>query len=76
MFVQFFFKFFKYFCSKIFQKKVDGVIISNTTIKRPDYLTNKNKNETGGLSGRPLKNVSNDLIKKMFLLTNGLKLKI
>ncbi|KAI0085842.1 dihydroorotate dehydrogenase [Irpex rosettiformis] len=34
---------------------VDGVVVSNTTIKRPDSLLSSNKIETGGLSGPPLK---------------------
>ncbi|KAI0690219.1 dihydroorotate dehydrogenase [Cytidiella melzeri] len=34
---------------------VDGVIVSNTTIKRPSSLTDANKVEVGGLSGPPLK---------------------
>ncbi|KAI6042041.1 Dihydroorotate dehydrogenase-domain-containing protein [Pisolithus marmoratus] len=34
---------------------IDGVIVSNTTIARPSSLTDANKAETGGLSGRPLK---------------------
>ncbi|RCK63287.1 Dihydroorotate dehydrogenase (quinone), mitochondrial [Candida viswanathii] len=41
------------------QAKVDGIIISNTTIQRPvdKLLTTDQKliNETGGLSGKPLK---------------------
>ncbi|EDO14979.1 hypothetical protein Kpol_387p5 [Vanderwaltozyma polyspora DSM 70294] len=38
--------------------KIDGIIVSNTTIQRPDSLKTKDKtlvNQTGGLSGRPLK---------------------
>ncbi|CAF1576385.1 unnamed protein product [Rotaria magnacalcarata] len=35
--------------------KVDGLIISNTTIARMDTLKSEHRNETGGLSGRPLK---------------------
>ncbi|KAI0342993.1 hypothetical protein BDW22DRAFT_1329562 [Trametopsis cervina] len=34
---------------------VDGVIVSNTTIKRPASLLDANKAEAGGLSGPPLK---------------------
>ncbi|KAI0741482.1 hypothetical protein C8Q80DRAFT_1221523 [Daedaleopsis nitida] len=34
---------------------VDGVIVSNTTIQRPAGLSDPNKHEQGGLSGRPLK---------------------
>ncbi|EPT01269.1 hypothetical protein FOMPIDRAFT_1023363 [Fomitopsis schrenkii] len=34
---------------------VDGVIVSNTTVRRPKDLSDPNKLETGGLSGPPLK---------------------
>ncbi|KAF9815999.1 hypothetical protein IEO21_04249 [Rhodonia placenta] len=34
---------------------VDGVIVSNTTVRRPDSLIDPNKAEAGGLSGAPLK---------------------
>lgn len=35
--------------------KIDGLIVSNTTIARSDKLINASRKETGGLSGRPLK---------------------
>jgi dihydroorotate dehydrogenase len=35
--------------------RIDGLIVSNTTIARMDTLKNEHRNETGGLSGRPLK---------------------
>ena len=34
--------------------KITGLIISNTTISRKFQLSDKNKTEVGGLSGRPL----------------------
>lgn len=34
--------------------KLDGLIVSNTTIARPDTLASRHRSETGGLSGRPL----------------------
>ncbi|KAI9063868.1 hypothetical protein FKP32DRAFT_1611618 [Trametes sanguinea] len=34
---------------------VDGVIVSNTTIRRPAGVSDPNKHEQGGLSGPPLK---------------------
>ncbi|KAH9931904.1 uncharacterized protein B0H18DRAFT_1083415 [Fomitopsis serialis] len=34
---------------------VDGVIVSNTTIRRPKDLSDPNRGEVGGLSGPPLK---------------------
>ena len=42
--------------------KIDGVIATNTTISR-DGLSSENKNETGGLSGKPLTNRSTEVIR-------------
>ena len=50
---------------------IEGLIISNTTIERPKNLLSKNKNEIGGLSGKPLFVQSTLSLKKMFSLTNG-----
>ncbi|XP_019871041.2 dihydroorotate dehydrogenase (quinone), mitochondrial [Aethina tumida] len=51
---------------------VDGLIISNTTVERPDSLMNESsKEETGGLSGKPLKNMSTTMIAEMRELTQG-----
>ena len=62
----------KYFYFIFFIKKtIDGLIVSNTTITRPNSLKNKNKIETGGLSGQPLKKMSNKVTERMYELTNG-----
>ena len=37
------------------REKVDAIIVSNTTIDRPDTLRSPHAAETGGLSGAPLK---------------------
>jgi len=50
---------------------VDGLIISNTTIARPNTLISPFKKEEGGLSGSPLLSPSTKLIKEMFKLTHG-----
>jgi dihydroorotate dehydrogenase len=42
--------------------KIDGVIATNTTISR-EGLTSESKNETGGLSGKPLTSRSTEVIK-------------
>ncbi len=42
--------------------KIDGIIATNTTIRR-DNLNSKNKNEIGGLSGRPVKDRSTEVIR-------------
>lgn len=53
--------------------RVDGLIISNTTIERPDSLKDTNlKMEVGGLSGQPLKDESTKMIADMYKLTGGM----
>jgi len=47
---------------------IDGLIVSNTTIERPD-LVNRYARETGGLSGRPLFAPSTALLADMHRLT-------
>ena len=55
--------------------KIDGIIISNTTDKNRKNLLDHNKNEAGGLSGQPIKDISTNLIKKFYKETNK-KIKI
>lgn len=50
--------------------RVDGLIVSNTTIERPNTLLAESKNEIGGLSGKPLREKSTEMIKEMKTLTN------
>ena len=50
--------------------KIDGIIATNTTINRDD-LTSKNINESGGLSGKPLANKSNEVIRFISDKSNG-----
>ena len=49
---------------------VDGVIISNTTLSRPN-LTSQYGTEVGGLSGRPLFSLSTRQLAKFYLLSRG-----
>ena len=49
--------------------KLSGIIATNTTISRENLKTKTN--ETGGLSGKPLQEVSNEVIKKIFKYSNG-----
>lgn len=52
--------------------RLDGLIISNTTISRPDPVSKSSvAKETGGLSGKPLLNLSNNILKEVYLLTRG-----
>ena len=50
------------------------MIISNTTISRPSTLQSSSEDSShpGGLSGKPLKELSTATIKDMALLTKGL----
>ena len=54
---------------------VEAVIISNTTDKNRENLSNINKLEKGGLSGKPLEKRSNELINKFYkILKNKVKI--
>ena len=55
----------------ILSSSIDGIIISNTSINRSTSLINKNADETGGISGLPIKEKSNKLLKNFYKLTNG-----
>lgn len=50
---------------------LDGLIVSNTTLARPESLQGSARAETGGLSGRPLFAASTDLLGEMYRLTEG-----
>ncbi len=50
---------------------LQGVIVSNTTDNNREKLSDIKKDETGGLSGQPLKNISTNLIKKFYKETKG-----
>ena len=51
--------------------KIDGIIISNTTDSNRDNLLDEKKSESGGLSGKPLRDISTNLIKKFYNETKG-----
>tara|TARA_A100001011_G_scaffold85474_1_gene89526 strand:+ start:183 stop:1229 length:1047 start_codon:yes stop_codon:yes gene_type:complete len=54
---------------------IKGIIVSNTTDGNRDDLLDIKKNEIGGLSGQPLKDISTKLIKNFYKETKG-KIKI
>mgnify|MGYP001471555626 CR=1 FL=1 len=54
---------------------VNGIIISNTSDSTRESLTNIQKHQKGGLSGKPIKFKSNILISKFYKLLKG-KIKI
>ncbi|ETM02393.1 dihydroorotate dehydrogenase (fumarate) [Phytophthora nicotianae] len=51
--------------------KVDGLVVSNTTLSRPDTLKGAAKGETGGLSGLPVRDLSTKVLGDMYKLTKG-----
>ena len=50
---------------------VDGLIVSNTTLARPAGLRARHAGEAGGLSGRPLFELSTRVTAKTFRLVAG-----
>jgi dihydroorotate dehydrogenase len=51
--------------------RVDGVILTNTTISRSEIPQSAYRAETGGLSGRPLFRRATRVLAKVHLLTGG-----
>ena len=51
--------------------QLDGLIVSNTTIKRPRTLRSKLHGEQGGLSGAPLMALSTEVLARVYQLTEG-----
>lgn len=52
----------------LLEAKVDGVILTNTTLDRPDYLDGPFREQAGGLSGRPLTDKSTNIIRTFYKL--------
>lgn len=52
---------------------IDGLIVSNTTIERPKSLRSADKQEAGGLSGKPLFEPSTEMLKRIYVATGGQK---
>tara|TARA_B100001123_G_C15258085_1_gene1005495 strand:+ start:600 stop:1646 length:1047 start_codon:yes stop_codon:yes gene_type:complete len=50
---------------------ISAIILTNTTNANRDNLMSKFKDEQGGLSGKPLHNISNDMIKKFYKELKG-----
>ncbi len=55
----------------IAQHPVDGLIVGNTTLSRPDSLRSASKEEQGGLSGKPLFALSTSVLKAFYQQTEG-----
>ena len=54
-----------------FSRGIDGMIVSNTTVSRPDAVTDRQRAETGGLSGKPLFNLSTHILREMAKRVEG-----
>ena len=50
---------------------VDGLIVGNTTLSRPEELKDRRKDEMGGLSGAPLFDLSTQVLADFYRLTKG-----
>ena len=55
----------------VLSSRIDGVIISNTSIQRSNELISTHASEKGGISGLPIKEKSSKLLKDFYILTNG-----
>lgn len=55
----------------VLKHEIDGLIVSNTTIGQRDQLKSRFAGEAGGLSGRPLRDPSTELLSNMYCLTEG-----
>ena len=55
----------------LLEAEIDGIILSNTTLERPESLPENFRKEMGGLSGKPLTNKSTDIIRNFYQLTKG-----
>ncbi len=54
------------------RRKVDGIIIGNTTILRPDWLKDREiAREAGGLSGRPLFALATRMLAETYVRVEG-----
>jgi len=58
-------------CKLALSMDIDGLVISNTTVERPDTLTDLQRFEIGGLSGKPLFAGSTEMLRKTYELTDG-----
>lgn len=53
------------------EEKLDGLIVSNTTLDRDAVAGHKHAAEAGGLSGKPLMKKSTETLRRMYALTGG-----
>jgi dihydroorotate dehydrogenase len=50
---------------------IDGLIVSNTTVDRPEVVTGRHRTQAGGLSGTPLFLRATEQLARLYRLTGG-----
>ena len=50
---------------------INGLILTNTSVRNRENLIDQKKNEEGGLSGKPIKDLSTNFIKNFYKRLNG-----
>jgi dihydroorotate dehydrogenase len=53
------------------RRRIDGMIVSNTTISRPSKFKHPDRKEVGGLSGRPLFDISTRILAETYVRVEG-----
>ena len=53
------------------KNKIDGLIVTNTSISRPEFLKSYHRDQSGGLSGAPIKEQSNKVLRFISKETQG-----
>jgi len=51
--------------------ELDALIVSNTTLQRPEHLSSDNRDEAGGLSGQALFQISTHVLRQFAHVLNG-----
>jgi len=57
--------------SRVLEHRFDAVIATNTTVTRPGLAEEPLAAQTGGLSGRPIKLLSTEIIRKLYTQLQG-----
>ena len=55
----------------VLETGVDGITVANTTVQRPDHMTDGQTQEAGGMSGAPLFPIALKLVGEMYRRTGG-----
>ncbi len=55
----------------LLEADIDGIIVTNTTLERPEFLPREFSREAGGLSGAPLTEKSTRVVSNFYKFTKG-----